>query len=300
MTNTAATGPRLTIGLPAYNNAATLEAAVRSLLAQTLRDFVLVISDDCSPDDTETVARRLAAGDPRIEYIRQPVNLKYGNFRFLLQRARTPYFMWAAGDDHWEPEFAARCIAALESRPDAVLACTRVEFCDASSGRRWLAKGTRAIDMPQWSRRARDYLRAPDDNSRMYGIFRTEPGRLSFPDDTFHAYDWGFSTALLRHGCHLELPTVDMRRDKTPSHRYTLLARADARRFADRWLPIWRMSRWLLVERHIPWTAEVLVALVRLNFIKHGEIVDARWPWLYHPWLACRAAMAKLSRMLGR
>jgi len=291
--------PRLTIGLPAYRNEATLEAAVRSLLNQTLSDFRLVISDDCSPDDTESVARRLAAEDDRIDYIRQPVNLKYGNFRFLLQDARTPYFMWAAGDDHWEPDFAARCIAALEARPDAVLACTRIEFTDAATGRKWLARGTKTIDAPHWVDRVCAYFHDPADNSRMYGVFRTAEAVRSFPDDTFHAYDWAFSAAMLQHGCHLELPSVDMRRDKTPTRRYLRLAEADASNMLDRWFPVWRMSAWLLTTRRMPLHPRAIYALLRLNVNKHREMVDDRWPRLYHPWETFKAAVRKVLRLTG-
>lgn len=286
--------PLLTIGLPAYNNAATLEAAVRSLLAQTHRELRLVISDDCSSDATEAVARRLAAEDDRIEYIRQPVNLKYRNFGFLLRRAKTPYFMWAAGDDHWEPEFAALCIATLEARPEAVLAVTRVEFTDAQSGRRWLARGTFGIEHAHWAQRLQAYLREPIDNSRMYGVFRTAAAQASFPDDTFHAYDWAFSAALLKRGCHVELPQVAMQRDKTPTHKYQRLAAHDARHALDHWFPIWRMSVWLLRTGHLPFSLGVAWQLLVLNIVKHAEMVDTRWPRLYHPWQTLAAVRRKL------
>lgn len=292
--------PLLTIGLPAYNNAATLEAAVRSLLSQSFNDFILVISDDCSTDTTEAVGRRLAAEDARIEYLRQPLNLKYGNFGFLLRRATTPYFMWAAGDDYWEPEFVARCIQALERRPDAVLACPQVEFTDAQSGRRWLAQGTFEIDHPEWPARARAYLQDPVDNSRMYGIFRTREAQISFPHRTFHAYDWAFSAALLKHGSHLQLGTVEMRRDKTPTGRYLRLAEADARHWLDRWLPIWRMSAWLLQHGRLPRTPRVLWTLLNLNLMKHRQMVDDRWPLFYHPTKTLQAAARKLLRRAGR
>jgi len=296
------TQPLLTIGLPAYNNEATLEAAVQSLLAQTFKDFILVISDDCSPDGTQQVALRLAAQDSRIRYIRQEVNLKYRNFGFLLRAAETPFFMWAAGDDFWAPEFAERCIAALQSHPQAVLACTRVEFTDARTGRRWLAPGTFGIEHGSWQQRVCAYLNRPADNSRMYGIFRTRAAQQSFPDDTFHAYDWAFSAALLKHGSHLELPEVYMRRDKTPTERYARLANADAKTAADIWFPVWRMSRWLLQQDRMPRTPPVLWQLLRLNLLKHRDMVDARWPRLYHPiqtFAAIGRRVARTIRNLG-
>lgn len=89
----------LTIGMPVYNNGATLAAALDSLLDQTFADFRIVISDDASSDDTGAIAKRYARRDLRIAYVRQARNLGYyGNYKFVLDRADTPFFMWAAGN----------------------------------------------------------------------------------------------------------------------------------------------------------------------------------------------------------
>ena len=44
--------PRLTIGMPLYNNASTIARALESLLAQSFMDFTIIASDDGSTDDT--------------------------------------------------------------------------------------------------------------------------------------------------------------------------------------------------------------------------------------------------------
>jgi glycosyltransferase involved in cell wall biosynthesis len=109
--------------MPVYNGAALLEASVRSVQEQTLSDLEIVISDNASTDGTEALCRRLAAGDPRIRYFRQPVGLSpTDNFRFVLAEARAPYFMWAAHDDLRDPDAGAALVAALEAQPGAILA----------------------------------------------------------------------------------------------------------------------------------------------------------------------------------
>lgn len=267
---------RLTIGVPAYRNALTLRTSVESLLSQTFGDFKLVISDDNSPDDTRDVAMQLAREDSRIEYIRQPKNLKYQNFGFLLRRAETEFFMWAAGDDRWHPEFAQRCIAELDARPDIVLATPRVEFEQGG-----VPAGLSNATFPLLDRidtNIRRYLLAPGDNSRMYGIFRTEAGQRSFPENSFHAYDWAFCAAILRFGGHAEIPEVLMTRDLTPAANYQSLARADGRTALARCFPLYEMSHWLLAEAGIPRSNGVLGALIALNINKHIEYTDH-----YHP-----------------
>src|SRR6185312_14285982 len=67
--------PLLTIGMPVFNGAATIRAALDALLAQTFRDFVLVISDNCSDDDTITICHEYMQRDSRVRLVQQPSNL---------------------------------------------------------------------------------------------------------------------------------------------------------------------------------------------------------------------------------
>jgi hypothetical protein len=62
---------KITIGLPVYNSARYLAAAIDSILAQSYGDFDLLISDNASTDRTEEICRDYAKRDPRIRYIRQ-------------------------------------------------------------------------------------------------------------------------------------------------------------------------------------------------------------------------------------
>jgi glycosyltransferase involved in cell wall biosynthesis len=117
------TAPVLSVGMPVYNGAATLEAAIRSVLDQTLRDIEVIVSDNGSTDDTKAICLRLMAEDPRLVYVRQQETLPIGeNFTFVLQRARAPFFMWAAHDDVRVPDMAETLVDGLLEAPDAILA----------------------------------------------------------------------------------------------------------------------------------------------------------------------------------
>ncbi len=61
--------PSLAVVVPCRNEAAGVEAAVRSLLAQDLPDLRVVAVDDRSEDATGAILDRLAASDPRLEVL---------------------------------------------------------------------------------------------------------------------------------------------------------------------------------------------------------------------------------------
>ena len=127
---------RVSIGLPVYNGAKYLAAAIESILNQTLADLELIICDNASTDGTEEICRRFAAADARIRYLRHPRNIGgSGNFNEVFRQARAPYFRWAAHDDLIAPRNLEACAAVLDAVPEAVLAYPRTVIIDAE-GRR--------------------------------------------------------------------------------------------------------------------------------------------------------------------
>ena len=115
--------PKVAIGIPVYNGANHLAAAINSIFAQSYGDFDLLISDNASTDGTEDICRAYAKQDRRIRYIRQPRNLGgAANFNLLAQLSERSYFKWAAHDDLLAPGFLAACVEVLDREPMVVLA----------------------------------------------------------------------------------------------------------------------------------------------------------------------------------
>mgnify|MGYP001582098297 FL=1 len=70
--------PLVSIIVPAYNNAATIGAALDAMLAQTYRPLEVIVVDDMSDDDTVAVAERYRAAHPDvIRYVRMPYDDPY-------------------------------------------------------------------------------------------------------------------------------------------------------------------------------------------------------------------------------
>jgi len=68
----AAPTPRVSIVLPARNEAVHIAACIRSIRASTWPDLELVVMDDHSTDGTGALAREAAAGDPRVKIVNAP------------------------------------------------------------------------------------------------------------------------------------------------------------------------------------------------------------------------------------
>jgi glycosyltransferase involved in cell wall biosynthesis len=289
---------RLTIGMPAYNNARTIRRALDSLLAQTYTDFRLLISDDGSTDGTAEICEEYPRRDHRIRLVRQPRNLNYGNFRFLLQRAETPLFMFAAGDDWWHQDYVARMVDALDHDASAVCAVSRVVFMKQDEPVR-PAVGTRPLVDGPTANLVR-FLQWRDDNTRMYGVFRTAVAQRAFPTRDFFGFDWAFSAGTLREGKHLEIPEVLLWRDYTESHRYVEYVRRDADRALTRVLPMLPLTRDLVSRLRLPVTPALIRDLIVLNLTFHVAYLRRYHPIAASTWGRLMAALVRATTLLRR
>ena len=166
--------PTVSIGLPVHNGAAFLAEAIESILAQTFADFELVISDNASTDRTPEICRSYAAADGRIRYYRQETNIGAArNYNVVFQRSSGKYFKWAAHDDLIRPTFLARCVAALEADPEAVLCHSIVEIVDDAGAREIYDHAAFGTGRPRQSDRLAARLRARRC-TEVFGVIRRD------------------------------------------------------------------------------------------------------------------------------
>jgi len=110
---------QVSIIIPLYNKAQTIQRALASVFRQTLQDFEVIIIDDGSTDGSaEQVA---ACADPRVTLIRQENAGPSAARDRGMRLAQGEYLALLDGDDEWLPDHLARAVRLLDDFPQAAI-----------------------------------------------------------------------------------------------------------------------------------------------------------------------------------
>lgn len=168
----AGAAPAVSIVLPTYQRGALIGRAMRSVLAQTVADFELLVVDDGSTDDTAAAVSRF--DDPRVRILRFDVNRGAAAARNAgIRHTRAPLLAFQDSDDEWLPTKLERHLRAFAACGPEV--------------------GVVYSDMQRIHRDGRDeYYRSPD----------VAPGRLLDPGTRFYQVcGIGIQSTVIRREC---------------------------------------------------------------------------------------------------
>ncbi|MGI8822535.1 MAG: glycosyltransferase family 2 protein [Acidimicrobiia bacterium] len=165
--------PRLTIGMPVRNGANFIRPALDSLLAQTYRDFVILVSDNASTDDTVAIVEEYMARHPMIGLQWHPTNLgAHRNYNSVVTNSTGELFKWMAHDDMIAPTFLAECIARLDADPGASLAFANSAQVDENGGIIADLSTNQTYEDRSPYRRLRTYVSDRTKNPQVFGVMR--------------------------------------------------------------------------------------------------------------------------------
>ncbi len=103
----------VSVVIPAYNGAPTIDETLRSVRSQTHRALEIIVVDDGSTDDTRRIAEQHAAADERIEVVQQ-ANAGVAAARNAgWRRARSDFIAFIDADDLWAPTKIEKQLQAL-------------------------------------------------------------------------------------------------------------------------------------------------------------------------------------------
>lgn len=164
--------PRVSIVLPIYNYGHYLHERMRSLLAQTYRDFELIAVDDGSTDDSRAVVETYRS-DPRLKTIWYDTNGGHPYLRWNdgAAAARGEYLLFAGADDSCEPTLLETLVDLLDAHPEVSLAHTRCLVIDA--------EGRPTGVLPHQPRWSSDFIATADEEAPYLFVKNTIPNASS-------------------------------------------------------------------------------------------------------------------------
>ena len=113
----------ISVIIPCYNSERFVERAINSVLAQTCKEYEIIVIDDGSTDRT---AEKVRAYGPAVRYLHQKNRGLPAARNTGIAIAQGEYIALLDDDDWWVPEKLERQIAVLSSHPEAALV-----YCDA-------------------------------------------------------------------------------------------------------------------------------------------------------------------------
>jgi len=193
--------PPVAIGMPVYNGGNHLSRVLDSILGQTFRDFVLIISDNASTDNTGEVCKSYAERDARVVYVKQMTNIGAElNFQYVFALAKSKYFMWAAADDVRSIDFLELNFNFLENNPTYVGSTCAVRF--EGGGFNEVAMGDMSLSADDPYQRIGEFFRTWHANGRYYSLFRRQfiSGWKHLNGGGFLGSDWTLVTHMASQG----------------------------------------------------------------------------------------------------
>jgi glycosyltransferase involved in cell wall biosynthesis len=196
------TNPLITVIVPTYNHARFIAQAINSIIVQTIfTSTKVVVSDDCSSDETGSIARATTHGLPNVEVIANEANLGIiDHYRKLADLVDTPYVAILEGDDYWfTDDKLEQQLAFLETFPDTGLCFTACVVEDEALRAKW-----RQPNWPDGRHRLLTMLDVLDSNpvtSFSNCFYRSDRFRDALSNaDAKEGYDWLLNLKIAAEG----------------------------------------------------------------------------------------------------
>ena len=132
--------PQYTFLLPAYK-AKYFAEALQSIKGQTYRDFKVIVSDDCSPEDLKSIYDKEVGDDSRFTYRRNEENMGskslVSHWNLLVDMCDTEYLIMASDDDIYAPNYLEGINYLVEKYPEVGVHRGRMEKWYMADGKRY-------------------------------------------------------------------------------------------------------------------------------------------------------------------
>lgn len=119
--------PLVTVLIPAYNAAGTIERALESALSQSYEPKEVVVVNDASPDETPVIVERYADRNVRLINLERNIG-ECGAMNAGIQAAAGEYVAFLDADDEWHESKLEKQLAILRQDPDLIFVTSDGDF----------------------------------------------------------------------------------------------------------------------------------------------------------------------------
>lgn len=124
--------PTVSVIIPLYNHGKYIDAALDSVVSQTMPPVEIIVVDDGSSDDSFQRVWRRAENDERIITWSHLNQGAHATINAAIQRATGDYVSILNSDDCYLPERFEICLKSLAADPEAAAVCTALTFFDGA------------------------------------------------------------------------------------------------------------------------------------------------------------------------
>ena len=112
----------ISVIVPVYKVEGLIDRCVSSILAQSYRDFELILVDDGSPDASGSICDEWAKRDARVQVFHKPNGGAADARNFALDRMRGEYVTFADSDDYVDRDYLSDLMGLIEKHPNCTMA----------------------------------------------------------------------------------------------------------------------------------------------------------------------------------
>ena len=123
---------KISIAMATYNGARYITEQLQSFVDQSRQPDEVIITDDCSTDETELIAHKFAETAPfEVVFSKNEKNLGYcGNFNAALMKSTGDLVFLSDQDDVWFPEKIEHMVSVAERNPKALVVMNDAALTD--------------------------------------------------------------------------------------------------------------------------------------------------------------------------
>lgn len=171
----------ITIGVPVYNEEKNIRGTLESILNQNYKDILVCVSDNCSTDNTYNIIEEISKRDDRVKIWRQERNIgPFDNFKFVLDKATTKYFMWVGGHDTITSTYLQEAISHLEKYNETAAVYPKAITYEGST--EVSMTDNFFVEPPTFFNKIIKIIKTCSNGSAFHSVFRTSVLKNSFLD----------------------------------------------------------------------------------------------------------------------